>query len=238
MDKLTDPRMPSHPLDETLEAYVFERLAEPELDSLEDHLLICDACRLRLQETETYISAMKQAGKKLRDQDFFRAGRPSFWERLTSPMLDGSMWSRAAIGAGMAVAVLGVVLLVPGTNPAPSGYQDVSLTATRGLESPSGPSADAWLRLHLNVEQLPPFAAGVALIVDAGGRQLWQSKPVAAAGEQELVVPLDRKLARGSYWVRLVSIEGGQVPRNLRLTECGAGTAPCALLREYPLRVQ
>ena len=48
-----------HLSDDLLELYVMGRLDEPELAPLEEHLLICEECRNRLEGTETYIAAMR-----------------------------------------------------------------------------------------------------------------------------------------------------------------------------------
>jgi anti-sigma factor ChrR (cupin superfamily) len=51
----------SHQTAEQLERYALGRLAEPEQAVIEEHLLICEACRQRLDEVEAYAKAMRRA---------------------------------------------------------------------------------------------------------------------------------------------------------------------------------
>ena len=58
-----------HISDDQLELYLMGRLNEQELAPLEEHLLICEECRDRLEKTEAYIAAMRailrrQKGRK------------------------------------------------------------------------------------------------------------------------------------------------------------------------------
>ncbi|MGD1097102.1 MAG: zf-HC2 domain-containing protein [Bryobacteraceae bacterium] len=48
-----------HISDDQLELYLMGRLNEQELAPLEEHLLICEECRDRLEKTEAYIAAMR-----------------------------------------------------------------------------------------------------------------------------------------------------------------------------------
>ena len=51
----------SHQGDDQLELYALGRLSEPEQAVIEEHLLICEACRQRLDDVEAYAKAMRQA---------------------------------------------------------------------------------------------------------------------------------------------------------------------------------
>ena len=51
----------SHQSTEQLELYALGRLAEPEQAVIEEHLLICEACREQLDEVEAYAKAMRRA---------------------------------------------------------------------------------------------------------------------------------------------------------------------------------
>lgn len=48
-----------HISDDVLELYLMGRLTEMEMAPLEEHLLICEDCRNRLEEAETYLAAMR-----------------------------------------------------------------------------------------------------------------------------------------------------------------------------------
>ena len=52
-----------HATDDTLERNAMRTLPAPESERLEEHLLICSACRDRLESTDQYVAAMRAAGK-------------------------------------------------------------------------------------------------------------------------------------------------------------------------------
>ena len=47
--------------EDLLETYALNRLREPQRVQLEEHLLVCEACRSGLSEIEVYISVVKAA---------------------------------------------------------------------------------------------------------------------------------------------------------------------------------
>lgn len=61
-----------HVQDDTLEAYVLGRLGEEELDFVEDHMLVCEGCRLRLVEMESFVKATRLAAMRIREKNAFR----------------------------------------------------------------------------------------------------------------------------------------------------------------------
>lgn len=219
MDNIADSHPSRHVSDDVLEAYALKRLSGNDLDTLEDHLLLCEDCRSRLEEAEDFVAAMRQASQKLRNEEFFRQEQPTLWQRISAPFLELSLGSRAVWASGLAVAVFGLALLNTGTPPTATVYQDVNLTAIRGVESPLRAETNHWLRLHLDLQNLQHAGASTVAVADGNGRAIWQSQDmILEPGAAELVVKLDRKLAKGNYWVRLSS--GGE------------------LLREYSLQVR
>ena len=50
-----------HPSTDELELLVLKRLSEPSLACVEEHLLICEACLIRLADAELYIRALQRA---------------------------------------------------------------------------------------------------------------------------------------------------------------------------------
>jgi len=52
-----------HIHEDQLERYSKDLLSEPEQRRCEEHLLICEACRNALEETEGYVSAMQAAAR-------------------------------------------------------------------------------------------------------------------------------------------------------------------------------
>jgi hypothetical protein len=50
-----------HIAEDLLEQYAMGNLVEPEVELLEEHLLICAACQDRFQATDDYVTAMRAA---------------------------------------------------------------------------------------------------------------------------------------------------------------------------------
>ena len=55
----------SHPDDEMVESYAMNRLPENQLASFEEHLLLCERCRKRLQLIDGFVQGMRRGAKKL-----------------------------------------------------------------------------------------------------------------------------------------------------------------------------
>jgi hypothetical protein len=204
-----------HVSEDSLELYVMNRLGEEEATCLEEHILLCEPCQKRLVETETFIQAVKVKTKQLREDRFFQPPRRTWWQKFTAPVLMRPVWGGAIVAAALAL-----VFLLPVSRRVPDHYQEVSLSAMRGAESGAAPSSNAWLRLSLDTQRLPELPAWKVLLVDASGRQIWESGTLKPEGAK-ISVPLDRKLAAGVYWVRL-----------------RAAGAPETVLREYQLQVE
>lgn len=211
----------NHPSEETLEEYVLHRLSPIQCDDLEDHLLLCETCRARLQEAESFVQAMRQAGTRIREAEFFRLNQAPIWRRALSYLGEVSSPGRFARAGGFAIAILAVVLILPRLRTNAVEYEDVRLMSVRGSESAAKPKPNSWLRLHLDTQRLDSYSGARIVLVDANGHKVWQSEPRPGDPSQsELVVTLERKLASGNYWVRLSSEPDGK------------------LLREYPLKIQ
>jgi anti-sigma factor RsiW len=57
-------RTADHPHDEELEEYCLGYLGEARCAQLEEHLLLCERCRTRVTEMETFIFALRRAGRQ------------------------------------------------------------------------------------------------------------------------------------------------------------------------------
>src|ERR1039458_3141330 len=58
------PRIAGHLQAEELELYCLGGLTEVRCARLEEHLLLCEICRDRLTETESYVAVMRQASRQ------------------------------------------------------------------------------------------------------------------------------------------------------------------------------
>jgi anti-sigma factor RsiW len=204
-----------HVLDDILEAYALGRLQEDETDRVEDHMLVCEGCRLRLVEMESFVKATRMAAMRIRErEDFFEQRLKPWWHRVLQPMLARPVWAVAA------VALLGIVFLLPMNRRNTAFEQEILLSATRGSEEGQSVAAKTTtLRLRLDLRDLPPVAQYQVTIVDHLGRPVWDWKAPRVDSPHELRMQVSRQFKSGTYWVRLLD------------------AASLKLLREYPLRV-
>ncbi|MCS7024335.1 MAG: zf-HC2 domain-containing protein [Bryobacteraceae bacterium] len=202
-----------HVQEEILEAYVLRRLQAEEREFVEDHILICEPCQKRLDETRQFVRAAQIAAARIREQKK-RGGHLRSY--LWNPEKKRPSW------AVVAMASLGLALGISYRYSASPVVQEVSLMTTRGGED----AEVKWqrglrLKLKLSLQGVEPTSDYQVVVVDGSGRPIWRSGTLRAQGPDVMEVDLPRQLARGAYWVRLFA--GGEGER---------------LLREYPLRVQ
>ena len=207
-----------HASDDALERYVLRGLDEPEVADVEGHLLVCSTCQARLEETESFITAMRSAAGKL------RAEPPSTWEELKSRLsrlmaMPTPVWATVAVAA----LVVCVLALAPSilTRPSATPAFAVSLEAARGAEgvAESRVPANAPLLLSIDLSELPAHNSYKVEVVDALGRPEIELNLAPAQGR--LVANTGRALGAGRHWVRLYS-----------------SSQPRSLLREYGVKAQ
>jgi hypothetical protein len=183
----------SHGTEERLELYVLGRLPESEIIEIEEHLILCEPCRDRVEEIGAFAPAMRGAllqiepGKQ-QTTDWFS------WLRL--PRF-------AAAGAFAAVVLTFGVYWMAGNNRVPP-MASLTLTAMRGETVPEiGSSRE----LDLTITDAPAGAGQFVLqLVDASGESVW-SGPAPASGPA-LLVKVRKRLSPGAYIVRLNKASG------------------------------
>ena len=182
--------------DGELEQYSMGNLPESESGAFEEHLLVCEHCRLRLQETDEYAASMRGAAAEFRSRQPQAASKPQRW-RLGRLRL---------ISAGAALAAL---VFVIGWR---SGSLDlagppfaVSLEATRGAANSGWAPADTWLLVRLDLAGLPYFPSYRLQMVDAAGAAVWQGTAKAHDAKVESKIPQTKA---GTYFIRVYSPAG------------------------------
>ena len=195
----------NHPSEETLELYAMRRLEEAEEARLEEHLLLCEECRERLQAADDYVRAMRTALAELEEERNRQSeGGAAGWKpRVRLPKL---AWA-GALAAAVAVTVL--VRPPKGAEPAPV---EVQLAALRGEPAQTRPAVTEGRPLTLRldaggVETPPPYEVRV---VDADGEG--RLTVVAAPEQGILTVMLPEGLPAGRYWVRIFPPGGAETP--------------------------
>lgn len=191
-------KLDEHARDGILEQYSLGTLPDAEVEKLEEHLLVCSACRDRLEETDAFVEAMRQAALKLQLEP------PSPW---TGRLGSVARWfARPAPKVAAVAAVL--LLLLWAVRPWRAGAPDsgpavsVLLQATRGGEALAGAHAPAGkpLLLTLDATGLAALPSYHLQIVDSHGAAVLESDIRPANGGLRFTT---RKLNPGSYWVRL-----------------------------------
>ena len=178
----------THIAEDALELYSLQRVSEDALPEIEEHLLICHMCQDRLEETDRFIEAMKEATSVTKL-------KPSLWQQLLDSFRG---FSQPVVGLSLAAAL--AVLFVVRTPT--TQVQTVDLSATRGSDD-AQVAADRSLRLQLNAQGLPASVPYYVQLVDESGKQVWGG--MLNTQNAQLVVALTDPLKAGHYWARVYS---------------------------------
>lgn len=177
-----------HPSDEVIEQYSLNRLADTEVERMEEHLLLCEHCQDRVELADGFITATKQALREIQREELENPPKASFWERWRSPM------PRFVFGAVAALAL--VLVIVPRRAPE---SQTIDMTSYRSVSAPTA-KANANLSLNLNTEGLPQQPSYWIDVVNGRGASVWQGESRA---EGTVVKAAPGQLSADQYWVRI-----------------------------------
>jgi anti-sigma factor RsiW len=204
-----------HPTEDLLDEYVFGRLQEPALSTLEDHLFTCSSCQSTLVELDDYIRATKTALVELQHASSAPATWPPAWACLRGGTT--TIWA-----VGLMLVLAGSAIVSWRKQPAAEAVA-VTLAAFRGGDAAGFAHAPARKPLDLVIDgtSLPAASAYRLQIVNASGESAWSG--AAVASDQKLSAHLSKGLGPGVYWVRLYA---SQVP------------AEAGLVREFGLRLE
>lgn len=187
-----------HGTDDQLELYALGRLPESDLPFIEEHLMVCEACREHLESIENFALGLRDAlaisPASATSRPPLRAG---IWEWIRG------LVRQPVFGMAAAAAVLiALVAVYPLRNREIAPVAALQLTAIRG-EMPSSPRAR---ETDLTLADAAPEGAPFRIAVyDADGRNVWNGKAsVVSEGAQ---VRITERLNPGRYFVRLYSAE-------------------------------
>lgn len=200
-----------------VEQFVLNRLDEPVLSSVEEHLLVCGGCLERVEQEERFVDELKAASTRLEAEQKAGVGAR---EGSRSGVLAFFRPSRTWAAAGlMACTLLLAIVFMPGRDLATRSL-DVALVLERsgGLTETAVAPSGADLRLMMDLTELPPAERYRLELVDHQGRRLASGE--APRKDGWLAWSPAKRLSRGSYWVRLMPVSGDE------------------LLREFALRVE
>lgn len=193
-----------HLADEALERYCLKHVHNEELDSLEDHLLVCEICRKRLDAVEQYCRLLAKGLQEYPRSSSERA-RPRARARAHMEWGDSFRPRGLAWVAGLAVAsllILGPAYLYNkqfAAGPTSAAAFEVTLVSQRGNDGFGSAPVGRPLYLHLDRTGLSGDSFEVE-IVDSTGLRLWSGPPEA---ESSLSVRPAIRLEPGIYWIRL-----------------------------------
>jgi hypothetical protein len=166
--------------DFALEQYSMGDLPESETGVFEEHLLVCEPCRLRLQQTDEYIASMRGAGVEFRSRQRLAPveGQRRRWT-----------WLRLVPAVGAVAALVAVIGWWSGSPDMAGPPFAISLEATRGAAN------SAWA----------PADTGLLELVDDKGAAQWQGTVTAHDARAEARIPQTKA---GTYFIRVYSLSG------------------------------
>jgi len=201
-----------HADDDLLERYSMGRLAGPELEKFEEHLLICPQCQNNLAAADAYVGGIRSAAAEFYQRSS-PVARPRLRRLFNLPRPAGVL-GLAALGLFLAA---GLQFRLLHRSSAPPAL--VLLETTRGTDSPlqaATPAGKPFILL-LDLAGLQALSSYRLEIVDAAGHRVFES--AAAPANNKLQITVSKGLPGGFYYVRVY--------------------APGAeLLREYGLQVR
>ncbi len=191
-----------HLSDDQLELYALDRLAETDEDRIEDHLLLCDPCRNRLDDIGLLAFRVREALRQ--NPPYLDREEPRFpwslfvWRSWMMPSL--------ALAGTAAVLLTMLVLRHDNRNRDLAPLATVTLTAMRGNGGETGSVAKPSREYDLVLADAGT-AATLVRVFNAGGTEIWKGAPAPAATGKVAKVVAD--LPEGLYIARLEDSAGG-----------------------------
>jgi hypothetical protein len=186
-----------HESDERLELYALGRLSDSDVIRIEEHLLICDSCRDRLDDAANFAVPIR---------DELRKNPLPHRSRESSGVMDwlrGFMKPQFALAGALAMVLVGVVVFRPGSSPLVP-VATLQLTAMRGADLKSVAPAR---ELDLTFGDAPVSGAALNVeVVDAGGGPVWHGSPTSGRGGVHARIA--KALPPGEYFARLYDSPG------------------------------
>ena len=183
---------PFHPTEEILEEYVFERLPEPLVAQVEEHLLICHSCQDAVVEIDRFVPAFKIAARP----PVPVAGSPLIgWRTLPRKM---------TLAPVILLAILAFLAIRKDAHQVTAPVA-VSLSSVRGLEPLAPAPAGKPLELDIETPDLRSGSQYTIEVVDASGSPVWNGAVTETGGK--LAAHMPKTLGVGVYWVRLYAAD-------------------------------
>ncbi len=183
---------------EDLERYSLGSSSPAESTQIEEHLLTCECCQDRLQETDDYVLAVEMASRQLRQDQEVTERRGWRFPVWFPPLV--------AVACGLLLVLAALRLVRP-----PGPIVAVSLSAQRSNGGGAGAAAGQRLVLHPDLTGLAESSSYRLEIVDQSGRAVRQG--VLGRSQTGFAIP---GLGAGQYFVR-VYLPAGELLREYGL---------------------
>jgi hypothetical protein len=181
-----------HESDERLELYALDRLSDSDVIRIEEHLMICDSCRDRLDEAANFAFSIRA---ELKSKPQLVSQGASGW----FSWLEGK-WAKPgfALAGALAMAVIAVSVF-HGGGVQLTPVAALQLTAMRGTDIKAvAPSRE----LDLTFDDAPANGAQLSVeVVDSGGTPVWHGVP--EANSNGVQAKIRKTLEPGEYFARL-----------------------------------
>jgi hypothetical protein len=185
-----------HPGDNLLEAYTMGTLAQELLPELEEHLLSCDPCRLRLEELEGFVRIFRTAAEDIEIRPL--PAHKKYWNlRLMT-------WAVTPVAAAILLFLAEQPHVSTGL-PKPA----VILHPFRGAETPVEIKSGTDFQMVLDAPLEPSLDSYPIQIVDRSGHPV---RTLTVEARDERLTFACSKLSHGTYWVRIYGSAREQAP--------------------------
>jgi hypothetical protein len=192
-----------HVTEDQLEAYAFGQIAASDthvLEGVEEHLMICSACRDRLDGIEAFTSGLRQAVEPNSAIAISKSHDLFAWLPWPRPSI-------RALSIGLAlIALIAIVVLFSRDQTRFIPIANLQLSAARGEMAVSAPASE------LDVTLTGAPADGQAFrsrIVNATGGTVWNGQANQVSGVAgSIVVKAQQRFVPGDYFLRLYGPSG------------------------------
>jgi hypothetical protein len=174
-----------HIEDSAVESYAMRSIPDESAAEVEQHLLICQDCRERVAETDTYLRAIRMAARHLQAEP-----EPARFSLKRFP---------AFAFCALALAMAGIFVALPRRPQTPA---IIALTVVRGGSVEARGPANRPLSLRPDLEGLSSAPNYRMELLDATGRTVWRGTATPGKGAQ---VPARRS---GLYFARIYAATG------------------------------
>jgi hypothetical protein len=190
-----------HESEDSLELYALHRLPDSEVERVENHLLICEGCRDRLEEVSAFAFSMRQT---LRDEPVIESN--TRWFSRWFGRWFGGLRPQLALGGAFAVMVMAVGIYRISADAHIVPVASLQLTALRGSDVKTVVRAR---ELDLAFTDAP--ASSRLDIVDVDNVTVWTGtlRPVAERAEARIAqARITQVLSPGEYFARVYNGAG------------------------------